>query len=46
MTCSSDVPDAALSDVATEKLDLVVVPGGNPTSQKPLAEVSFKTCHY
>lgn len=34
------VPDAALADVAKEKFSLVVVPGGNPTSVKQLAEVS------
>ncbi|XP_067946174.1 glutathione-independent glyoxalase DJR-1.1-like isoform X2 [Watersipora subatra] len=42
--CSRNViitPDAALSDVASEKFDLVVVPGGNPTSQKKLAESSL-----
>jgi len=34
------LPDAALADVAEEKYDLIVVPGGNPTSVKQLAEVS------
>ena len=40
--CSRDVmivPDAALADVAKDKFSLVVVPGGNPTSVKQLAEV-------
>lgn len=42
--CSRDVvllPDAALADVAEEKYDLIVVPGGNPTSVKQLAESSL-----
>ncbi|KAF6034117.1 PARK7 [Bugula neritina] len=42
--CSRDVvllPDAALADVAEEKYDLIVVPGGNSTSVKQLAESSL-----